>query len=181
VPSGHIVASAAAGGGVQLTVVRDIAHNDFNGDGLSDILWRADDGTATDWLGQANGSFADNWNVYHRNPGSNWHVAGSGDFNGDGRVDILWRADDGTTTDWLGQANGSFTDNWNVYHRNPGTNWHVAGTGDFNGDGIDDILWRADDGTTTDWLGQANGSFADNWNVYHRNPGTNWHVIDPFA
>ena len=36
----------------------------------------------------------------------------------------------------------------------------------------------ADDGTVTDWLGQANGSFVDNWDVYHNNPGTNWHVQD---
>ena len=163
--------------------------SDFNGDGRVDILWRADDGTTTNWLGQGNGNFADNWSVFHRNPGSNWHVAGTGDFNGDGIADILWRADDGTITNWLGEANGSFADNWNVFHRNPGTNWHVAGTGDYNGDGRADILWRAEDGTFTDWLGQANGSIADNWDVYHTNPGTNWHVaavgqvshVDAFA
>ena len=56
----------------------------------------------------------------------------------------------------------------------------MAGTGDFNGDAIDDILWRANDGTTTNWLGQANGGFADNWNVSQES-GINWHVQDPFA
>jgi hypothetical protein len=30
--------------------------------------------------------------------------------------------------------------------------WHVVGTGDFNGDGLTDILWRNDDGSITDWL-----------------------------
>ena len=113
VVAGRVVLRAIDTGGVEIRL-QSVAHNDFNGDGRSDILWRADDGTATDWLGLANGGFADNWNVFHRNPGTNWHVAGTGDFNGDGRVDILWRADDGTTTDWLSQANGGFTDNWNV-------------------------------------------------------------------
>jgi hypothetical protein len=165
------------GGGLEIRL-QQTAHNDFNGDGRSDILWRSDDGTVTDWLGQANGGFSQNWNNFHiSNPGSNWQVAGTGDFNGDGRADILWRADDGTVTDWLGQANGSFSQNWNNFHSNPGSNWHVAGTGDFNGDGRADILWRADDGTVTDWLGQANGSFSENWNNFHiSNPGSNWHV-----
>ena len=172
--AGTLAASAATSGGVQLALGlaspplpapgtgNPDAANDFNGDGFSDILWRANDGTTTNWLGQANGGFADNWNVFNRNPGTNWQVAGTGDFNGDGLDDILWRANDGTTTNWLGQANGGFADNWNVFNRNPATNWQVAGTGDFNGDGRVDILWRANDGTTTNWLGQANGGFADN-------------------
>ena len=40
--------------------------------------------------------------------------------------------------------------------------WQVEGTGDFNGDDRDDIVWRRDDGAFTDWLGQANGGFVTN-------------------
>ena len=42
------------------------------------------------------------------------------------------------------------------------TAWRVASIGDYNGDNRDDILWRHDDGRLTDWLGLANGGFADN-------------------
>jgi hypothetical protein len=41
------------------------------------------------------------------------------------------------------------------------TEWHVVGTGDFDGDGTDDILWRHDDGTLANWLmdgGQYTGA-----------------------
>src|SRR4051794_13582493 len=34
--------------------LQSAAHNDFNGDGRSDILWRNDDGTLTNWLGNSN-------------------------------------------------------------------------------------------------------------------------------
>ncbi len=151
-------------------------NNDFNGDGRSDILWRNDNGALTQWLGQPNGGFIDN----HANAGNqvptDWQVVGTGDYNGDGRDDVLWRNETGALTQWLGQANGGFVDN----HANAGnqvpTDWHVVGTADFNGDGRDDILWRNDRGSLTQWLGQANGGFVDN----HANAGNHvpidWHV-----
>ena len=181
-PKGTLAASAAAGGGVQLSFAtsaarHEPAHNDFNGDGKSDILWRADDGTVTDWLGQLDGSFTGNGANLNMNISSNWHIVGTGDFNGDGRVDVLWRADDGRVTDWLAQSNGSFPGAGANFTSVVSTNWHVAGTGDFNGDGIDDILWRADDGTVTDWLGQSNGTFAGNGANFSTNISSNWHIV----
>jgi hypothetical protein len=77
--------------------------------------------------------------------------------------------------DLLGQANGSFTGNVN-FNLNPGLDWHIVETGDFNGDGCDDILWRSDNGTVTDLLGQPNGSFIGNIANLSVNPGTVWHV-----
>ena len=101
-------------------------------------------------------------------------VSYAGDFNGDGRADILLRNDDGTMTDWLGQTNGGFA--WNS-NASSGLNntWHVAGVGDFNGDTRADVLLRDDDGTITEWLGQANGGFAWNSNASYGLNNT-WHV-----
>jgi hypothetical protein len=53
--------------------------------------------------------------------------------------------------------------------------WHVADTGDFNGDGRDDIAWRNDSGAFTVWHGQLNGAFVNSsasWN----NVATSWQV-----
>ena len=59
---------------------------------------------------------------------------------------------------------------------NPGPDWQIKDTGDFNGDGKSDILWQGQDGTPAIWtmdgthvlsVGVA-GSF---------NPGAEWHVI----
>src|SRR5829696_716587 len=159
--TGTIAASAAATGGVQLamstacTPVVD-ARNDFNGDGRSDVLWRSDAGEMTDWLGQANGGFVNNGaNAWFANLPSSWQVIGTGDFNGDGKDDLLWRSSGGEMTDWLGQANGGFVNNGaNAWFTNLPSSWQVVGTGDFNGDGRDDLLWRSSGGEMTDWLGQ---------------------------
>ena len=111
--SGQLVASAAAGGGVQLTVVNvNDARHDFNGDARSDILWRNDDGRVISWLGRADGSFGSNPNG-NFNVSASWSVAGIGDFNGDGRDDVLWRNVDGRVIDWLGKADGGFGSNPN--------------------------------------------------------------------
>uniref|UniRef100_UPI00286AAA94 beta strand repeat-containing protein n=1 Tax=Sphingomonas sp. TaxID=28214 RepID=UPI00286AAA94 len=153
-----LVASAAPGGGVELRVAHGAA-NDFNGDGRSDILWRNIDGTLGDWFGSA-GGFTINVQLFAV-PAA-WRVVGTGDFNGDGRSDILWRNSDGSLGNWLGDPNGYFAVNSAVPLKNIPNDWHITATGDFNGDGRSDILWRNDSGALGDWLGNASGNFDIN-------------------
>jgi serralysin len=173
ISGGNFQVAAHVGGGVELTFVR-APNNDFNGDGYSDIILRNDNGQVTDWLGSANGALVSNSAVFSVNPGTDWHVEGTGDFNGDGLGDVLWRNDSGAVVNFLGAPNGSFIGNVN-FNLNPGLDWHIEGTGDFNGDGRDDILWRSDNGTVVDLLGNANGSFTGNVN-FNLNPGLDWHI-----
>ena len=49
----------------------------------------------------------------------------AGDYNGDGRADILWRnTTTGQTGDWLADANGNFTPNATL--NNAPLDWNVA-------------------------------------------------------
>jgi len=152
------------------------AENDFNGDGRSDILWRNDNGRVVDWLGTATGGFNGNGARSNSIVSADWQVAGTGDFNGDGRSDILWRNTDGRIADWLGTANGGFAGNAANSRSSVSTDWQVAGTGDFNGDGRSDILWRNTDGRIADWLGSANGGFAGNGANSRSSLSTDWQV-----
>ena len=56
-------------------------------------------------------------------PGPTWHVKGTGDFNGDGKSDILWQNDNGTPAIWL--MDGMHVIGAGVVGANPGPSWHV--------------------------------------------------------
>jgi FG-GAP-like repeat len=78
-----------------------------------------------------------------------WTVVGVGDFNGDGKADLLWRDNLGNTSIWF--MNGTAVASSAAVGNIP-INWSVVGTGDFNGDGKCDIVWRDTAGDTSIWL-----------------------------
>src|SRR5439155_143870 len=116
-------------------------HLDFDGDGKDDILWR-NPATGQDYIYFMNGTTVLMEGVLRQVADLNWKIAGVGDFDGDGKADILWRNSstgqnyiyfmDGTT---IKPTEGFI---WTVADQG----WQVAGIGDFDGDGKDDILWR---------------------------------------
>ena len=64
----------------------------------------------------------------------------AGDFDGDGKADLLWRNPaTGQTIVWLMDGDTKLAEG--SIGTVP-TAWEIAGTGDFNGDGKSDILWR---------------------------------------
>ena len=162
VPSATFVSNAA-----KMTVDVSLAWSvagtgDFNGDGKDDILWRNDNGAIFDFLGTSTGGVVNNGDNSWMMIDNSWHVVGIGDFNGDRRDDILLRNDGGTIIDFLANPNGGFSDNSSRLFTTVGTDWHVASIGDFNGDGIDDILWRNDNGAIFDFLGTETGGVINN-------------------
>ena len=136
---------------------------DFNANGKADILWRNRfTGMVTMWL--MNGTSPAGWGVIIMNAGNaDWTVAGVGDFNGDGKADILWRnTSTGMVTMWLMNGTSKISEATILNAGN--TDWTVAGVGDFNGDGKADILWRnTSTGIVSMWL--MNGTTSVGWGL----------------
>ncbi|MGE3282502.1 MAG: FG-GAP-like repeat-containing protein, partial [Alphaproteobacteria bacterium] len=148
--SGTYYVSASASGGLTGTYLvsateqpSEAVHNDFNGDGKSDIVWQQDNGTGA-WTWEMDGTQVGGHGLVGYG-GTGWHIADTGDFNGDGKSDLLWQQDNGTGI-WIWEMDGTqVSDHGFVGSGGPG--WCVVGTGDFNGDGKTDILWQQDSGT----------------------------------
>jgi Cellulase (glycosyl hydrolase family 5)/FG-GAP-like repeat len=137
-----------------------VGTGDFNGDGYGDILWRNTNGDTAIWLmtGTATQVQAAAMIDLGVVPTS-WNIVRTGDFNGDGYTDILWQSANGDTGVWLmtGAATQVQMSSWTDFGV-VSTSWNIAGTGDFNGDGYTDILWRSTNGDTAIWLMAWNGS-----------------------
>jgi hypothetical protein len=115
---------------------------DFNGDGNSDLVWhRASDG-ATE-IQFMNGNTVIGGGLLLNSPfGPDWDLAGAGDFNADGKSDLVWhRASDGLTE--IQFMDGTNSTGGGLIPANPfGQGWDIAGVGDFNGDGRADLVYR---------------------------------------
>jgi uncharacterized protein YcsI (UPF0317 family) len=72
----------------------------------------------------------------------NWQAAGTGDYNGDGQSDLLWRhAVTGQNVVWFMNGKTLLPGSGAIVGLKD-LNWQAAGTGDYNGDGQSDLLWR---------------------------------------
>jgi ELWxxDGT repeat protein len=133
--------------------------DDFNGDGVSDLLWRNTSGEVDTWLvtnGQVTGG------TVVSSVSTAWRFAGAGDITGNGTSDVVWQnASTGAVESWL-INNGHLSGGTGVGHAS--SVWQPLGTGDFNADGISDLLWRSSTtGEVDTWLinnGQLSGGAA---------------------
>jgi len=106
--------------------------NDFDGDFVSDLLWRRASGTNAVWL-SANSATPQSIDAAD----AAWSIQATGDFDGNGTGEIFLRnTKTGANQIWeAGYEPKPVTSVTNL-------DWQVVGAGDFDGDGQSDLLWR---------------------------------------
>ncbi|GAC1327862.1 MAG: hypothetical protein NVSMB26_02320 [Beijerinckiaceae bacterium] len=126
-------------------------NNDFNGDGISDMLWRNTNGDVALWNSNAGSESFTAQDIGLVS--SDWMIQRVGDFNNDGQADILWRNTNGDVALWNSNAGSeSFTaQDFGLVS----SDWMIQGVGDFNNDGKADILWRNTNGDVALWNSNA--------------------------
>jgi hypothetical protein len=135
-----------------------------------DILWRNTSGALALW--RVNGSTVQSTAL--GTVPSNWQVVNVGDFNGDGNVDLLFRdSNSGTVAIWFLNSSGTVQSTATVGVVPTSSGWTIVDTGDYNGDGMSDILWTDTSGDLAIWFmnGSTISSTAGLGNV-----GTSWTV-----
>ena len=121
------------------------AIGDLNGDAQADlVLQHSLSGQVTAfYMNAGNSQLVAEGAVGRQISGPNWEVAGTGDFNGDGKTDLLLRnniADQ--TIAWYMNDQGKILSETLVGRRFEDSRWKIETTADFTGDGQADWLLR---------------------------------------
>jgi hypothetical protein len=146
-----------------------IEAGDFTRDGRSDLAFLCCSDYASVWLANSSGVFDTRtftpWPSYNTRAGS-WK---GGDFNGDGRADLVHLCCEDYVHIWLSNGDGTFSVStfrpWPGYAIQVGS-WQV---GDFSGDGKTDLLHFSPLGYVHQW--SSNGAGGFNVSTFEAWPG----------
>ena len=119
---------------------------DLNGDERDDVLVRHTDGRWFYYPMDGRYHITGERGLAGLTRNLDWHVAGIGDLNGDGKDDVLLRNKNGRWYYYPMNGRRYITDERGYADLTRDLDWQVAGMGDLNGDGRDDVLLRHTDG-----------------------------------
>ncbi|MDQ3510404.1 MAG: FG-GAP-like repeat-containing protein [Pseudomonadota bacterium] len=124
------------------------ARHDISGDGRADLLlYRPSDGRLLPWLSNGAPGFLPEPSIL---VGGEFRVIATGDFNGDGKMDLIWSRPAGDMQYWHGDGQGFAQ---RQFFTTFPAGWTLVGTGDVDGDGKKDLVWhRARDGLLAYWI-----------------------------
>ncbi|MFS0913214.1 FG-GAP-like repeat-containing protein [Microbacterium sp. 179-I 3D2 NHS] len=142
---------------------------DFTGDQLPDVIGRTPGGDLLLYAGNGRGGWLTGGGS---RIGNGWHtmdfVSHVGDFNGDGRSDLIARRLDASLWIYPTTGRGAFGTPSQIGH-GWGAMTSIHGAGDFDGNGTQDIIARTKDGTLLLYGGNGRGGF-----LASRTIGSGW-------
>ncbi|MEO1335357.1 MAG: trypsin-like serine protease [Myxococcota bacterium] len=145
-----------------------VAVADVNGDNRDDIITFNQSMNGNNvWVARSTGSSfgtSSRWNTWFALAGEAPEV---GDFNGDGRADITTFTRAPLYDVYVGRSNGFSNFSSTRWHTSFGSRTAAYRTGDFNGDGRDDIIYFTQDATADARVSLSNGASFGGWRTWH--------------
>jgi hypothetical protein len=158
---------------------RIVGTNDFNLDAQTDLLWRhAVSGQNVVWFMNGVNLVGGTFTTPSALTDTRWQMVGTGDFDRDGRPDILWRHDfSGENVLWYMDGTVLTTRTFLTPSALPDVRWKMAGVADFNGDGKPDILWHhQSSGEVVLWYMDGSVLTSGTFTSPSVLPDTRWHI-----
>jgi hypothetical protein len=152
--------------------------SDFSGDGKADVLWRNANGDVDVWLSTGGAGFSGVTSTDLGIVASSWSIQGVGDFNGDGKADVLWRNSNGDVDIWLSKSGSGFTGFTSTDLGVVASNWTIQDVGDINGDGKADVVWRGANGDVLAWQSDTGLGFTGFTAHDYGVVGTSWSITE---
>lgn len=151
-------------------------NRDYNGDWMPDLVMKYPGGYVGAWCADASGNLKQWVPLAGGGSFGAWDVAGSGDFNNDGIPDLALTYPGGYVGAWCPDSSGDLKQWLPLNGGSSFGRWSVAKTGEFNGDGIPDLIleypggyvgaWCPDAfGNLKQWVPMAKGGSFGGWSV----------------
>jgi hypothetical protein len=125
--------------------------NDFNADGSQDIVFEDDAGNLAAWYMSGDALLSSAFFTPRNVGDARWRGVGAGDFNNDGKPDLLFQHSDGSLAAWYLNGVTLTSASFLTPANSGGASWKAAATADFNKDSKTDILFQNTDGSLALW------------------------------
>lgn len=138
--AGAVTSTRILGGDTEWAI-EDVG--DFNGDAVTDLVWRNATGGTVIWLMQAEGTVSSAGFI---GGDATWRLEASGDYDGDSRTDVVWRDSTGGVN-VMCLLNGTTPSTPQMIGGD--ASWRLASTAadyDSNADGKTDLIWTSTSG-----------------------------------
>jgi len=159
-----------------------VGTGDFNRDGKADFLWRhAVSGEIVMWFMDGTNLVSGTFTTPPAIADISWRIAGTGDFNQDGKPDILWHHEvSGQIKLWYMDGpvmTGETFTNPSVL---ADVNWKIVVVGDYNADQRPDIVWRHQvSGEIAVWFMDDATLVGGTFTNPQQLADTNWKLVGP--
>ena len=153
--------SAGSGTLTRPTTPLDTVTADVNGDGKTDLVYIVPGGYIDTFLSKGNGEYEEKQEQIAKGFDSSSGLWLTGDFNGDGKSDLVYIVPGGYIDTFLSKGNGEYEEKQEQVSKEFNSTDGMWEVGDFNGDGKSDLVYIVPGGYIDTFLSKGTGTYEE--------------------